>query len=75
LMALAPPGLWRRMAAYFLKIQNLKPWLRGRDLKAFGIPPGFRYSYILLEALNGQLDGRFKNKGEILRWVKKTFAS
>jgi tRNA nucleotidyltransferase (CCA-adding enzyme) len=75
LMALAPPELWRRMAAYFLKMKNLKPWLRGRDLKFFGIPPGFRYSYILLEALNGQLDGRFKSKNEVLRWVKKTFAS
>jgi len=75
LMALAAPTLWRRMAVYFLKIKNLKPWLRGRDLKVFGIPPGFRYSYILLEALNGQLDGRFKSRGEVLRWVKKTFAS
>jgi tRNA nucleotidyltransferase (CCA-adding enzyme) len=75
LMAMAPSVIWKKMADYFSKIKNLKPWLRGRDLKTFGIPPGFRYSYILLEALNGQLDGRFKNRPEILRWVKKTFAS
>jgi len=75
LMAMATPPVWKKMADYFVKIKNLKPWLRGRDLKAFGIPPGFRYSYILLEALNGQLDGRFKKRPEILRWVKKTFAS
>jgi len=56
-----------------LRIQKLEPWVLGRDLEAMGIPPGLRYSYILKEALDGQLDGRFKSKEEILRWVQKTF--
>jgi tRNA nucleotidyltransferase (CCA-adding enzyme) len=73
LMALAPPDVRRKMAEYLLRIQKLEPWVLGRDLEAMGIPPGLRYSYILKEALDGQLDGRFKSKEEILRWVQKTF--
>ncbi len=76
LMAASPsPALRRKLAAYFLKVQHSKPWIRGRDLQAIGIPPGFRYSFILLEALNAQLDGKFKNRGQALDWVKKTFVS
>lgn len=75
LMASAPPPLRAKMARYFTKVQKSVPWLRGRDLQALGIPPGFRYSFILLEALNGQLDGKFKNRREALDWVKKSFVS
>ncbi len=76
LMAAAPtPSLRQKLAGYFLKIQKSVPWIRGRDLQAMGIPPGFRYSFILLEALNGQLDGKFKNRKEALEWVKKAFVS
>ncbi len=74
LLAAAPKAVRKKMTDYFLKMKNLKPWLRGRDLKEFGIPPGFRYSYILLEALNGQLDGRFKSRKEVIQWVKQAFA-
>ena len=73
LLAAAKPVVRKKMTDYFVKMKNLKPWLRGRDLKQFGIPPGFRYSYILLEALNGQLDGRFKSRKEVVQWVRKTF--
>jgi tRNA nucleotidyltransferase (CCA-adding enzyme) len=75
LLAFTTPLLGQKMRNYFLKIRKLKPWLQGRDLQAFGIIPGLRYAPILREALNGQLDGRFKNRGEILQWVRKTFAS
>jgi tRNA nucleotidyltransferase (CCA-adding enzyme) len=73
LMASASPVLRRKMTGYYLNIQKLKPWLQGRDLKIFGIIPGLRYASILMEALNGQLDGRFKNRSEVLQWVRKTF--
>jgi tRNA nucleotidyltransferase (CCA-adding enzyme) len=76
LMAGSPsPGLRKKLAGYFSKVQKAKPWIRGRDLQAIGIPPGFRYSFILLEALNAQLDDKFKNRDEALDWVKKTFVS
>ena len=76
LMAAAPsPALRRKLAAYFSKVQKLKPWVRGRDLQAMGFAPGFRYSFILLETLNAQLDGKFRTRGEALDWVKKTFAA
>jgi tRNA nucleotidyltransferase (CCA-adding enzyme) len=75
LMASASPVLRRKMTGYYLNIQQLKPWLQGRDLKIFGIIPGLRYASILMEALNGQLDGRFKNRSEVLQWVRETFKS
>ena len=75
LMAAANPALRKKLAAYFLKIQKAVPWVRGKDLQNMGIPPGFRYSFILLEALNGQLDGKFQNRAQALEWVRKSFAS
>ena len=75
LMAAALPSLRQKLASYFIKIQKSVPWVRGKDLQTMGIPPGFRYSFILLEALNGQLDGKFKNRPQALEWVKKTFVS
>jgi tRNA nucleotidyltransferase (CCA-adding enzyme) len=73
LMAAASKGLRKKMENYFAKIQRSVPWIRGRDLQTMGITPGFRYTFILLEALNGQLDGKFKNRKEALDWVKKSF--
>jgi tRNA nucleotidyltransferase (CCA-adding enzyme) len=74
LTAAAPPALRSGMLKYFRRIRSSVPWVRGRDLQAAGIPPGFRYSFILLEALNGQLDGKFKNRREALKWVRKSFS-
>ncbi|HVM31945.1 MAG TPA: hypothetical protein VMU88_02350 [bacterium] len=73
LFAAAPAPLRRKMAVYFSRARRLRPWVRGGDLKALGIPPGFRYSFILLGALDGQLDGKLKSRAEALDWVKKTF--
>jgi tRNA nucleotidyltransferase (CCA-adding enzyme) len=75
LMAVADPRLSKKMAAYFLRTRKAQPWVRGKDLQALGIPAGFRYSFILLEALNGQLDGKLNSRQEALEWVKRTFAS
>ena len=75
LMAVAPSAaLRKKLEQYFIKVQKSVPWIRGRDLQAMGVPPGFRYTFILLEALNGQLDGKFKNRKEALDWVKKSFS-
>ena len=62
LLAAAGSSLKKRLAHYFLKVQKSVPWIRGRDLQDLGIPAGFRYSFILLEALNAQLDDKFKNR-------------
>ena len=74
LLAASTGVLHKKLLEYFKKIQTSKPWVRGKDLQALGIEPGFRYSFILLEALNGQLDGKFKSRGQTLKWVKETFA-
>jgi tRNA nucleotidyltransferase (CCA-adding enzyme) len=75
LTAAASTGLRKKLEHYFLKVQKSVPWIRGKDLQTMGIPPGFRYSFILLEALNGQLDGKFRSRKEALEWVQKAFIS
>ncbi len=74
LLAEACPYLRRKMSEYLDTIRRAKPWVRGRDLKILGIPPGFRYSFILLEAFNRQLDGKLASRRAALSWVKKTYA-
>jgi tRNA nucleotidyltransferase (CCA-adding enzyme) len=74
LLASSPMPLRKRLENYLGKIQTSKPWVRGKDLQKMGIEPGFQYSLILLEALNGQLDGEFKNRRAALRWIKEKFA-
>ena len=73
LLAAAEPKLGGEIRKYLVKFQKIKPWVRGRDLMAMGIQPGFQYSFILLEALNGQLDGKFKSREQVLGWIKKSF--
>ncbi|MGH7738627.1 MAG: hypothetical protein ACREL1_00630, partial [bacterium] len=73
LASMAPKALRGKIELYFERVRNIKPWVRGGDLKTLGIVPGFRYSFILLEALDGQLDGKFKGRSEALAWIKKTF--
>lgn len=75
LLAAATGSLRKKLGDYFIKIQRSEPWVRGKDLQAMGIPPGFRYTFILLEALNGQLDGKFKSRTQALEWVRKSFVS
>ncbi len=73
LLAASSATLRKRLENYLQKIQTSKPWVRGKDLQAMGIEPGFQYSFILLEALNGQLDGKFKGRSSVLKWVRETF--
>jgi tRNA nucleotidyltransferase (CCA-adding enzyme) len=73
LLASSSALLRKRLENYLRKIQTSNPWVRGKDLQAMGIEPGFQYSFILLEALNGQLDGKFKGRDSVLKWVRETF--
>jgi poly(A) polymerase len=51
------------------------PWLCGHDLIALGIKEGKLIGKILKEAYNGQMEGRFSNREELLEWVRKTHLS
>ena len=75
LLAASSPAMRKKLSHYFIKVQKSVPWVRGKNLQTLGIPAGFQYSFILLEALNGQLDGKFKNRAQALDWIKKTFVS
>jgi tRNA nucleotidyltransferase (CCA-adding enzyme) len=73
LYAAASKDSQKRLVRYLELLRQTVPWIRGRDLKTLGIPPGFRYSFIILEALNRQLDGELRTRSEALSWVKKNY--
>ncbi|MGD9970043.1 MAG: CCA tRNA nucleotidyltransferase [Sulfuricurvum sp.] len=51
------------------------PLLKGRDLIALGMQPSTRFSQILSDAYNAQLDLNFTTHEEVLLWVKNYLAN
>jgi poly(A) polymerase len=46
-------------------------WLTGRDLCDMGVAPGPRIGQLLQEAYDAQLEGRFKNRAELIAWIRQ----
>jgi tRNA nucleotidyltransferase (CCA-adding enzyme) len=61
----------RAISHFLLELRNIKPILRGKDLKALGIPPGPKYAQILKLILNEKLMKRLKSKEEEIEFVKR----
>lgn len=59
----------RAISHYFHRYRHVRTELRGRDLKAMGIPPGPIYRVILDELLDARLNGRLKNRQEELDYL------
>ncbi len=63
MMAKAPSERVRRAISHYLhRYRNVRTELRGRDLKAFGIPPGPVYRLMLDALLDAQLNGEVKSR-------------
>jgi tRNA nucleotidyltransferase (CCA-adding enzyme) len=70
-MAKAQPEEFRRaISHYFHRYRHVRTELRGRDLKAMGIPPGPIYRRLLDELLDARLNGQVKNRQEEIFYVK-----
>lgn len=54
----------RAISHYFHRYRHVQTELRGRDLKALGVPPGPIYRAILDELLDARLNGVVKNRQE-----------
>lgn len=61
----------RSISYYFHRYRHTRTDLRGRDLKAMGIPPGPIYRAILQELLDARLNGEVKNRSEELAYLQK----
>ncbi len=54
----------KAISHYCVHLRFIRPFLRGRDLKALGLPPGPRYRQILEELLDARLNGRVETREE-----------
>ncbi len=67
IMAKAPGEKVRRAISHYLhRYRNVRTELRGRDLKAMGVPPGPIYRTLLDQLLDAQLNGEVKSRQEEL---------
>ncbi|UCG21021.1 MAG: CBS domain-containing protein [Deltaproteobacteria bacterium] len=63
----------RAISHYFRDLKEVRPKLRGRDLKNMGITPGPVYRQILNQLLDGRLNGELSSREEEMEFVKKYF--
>ncbi|MFZ5997276.1 MAG: CBS domain-containing protein [Nitrospirota bacterium] len=73
-MALAKDNAKKKaISNYLLHSRNIKPILKGDDLKELGIPQGPVYSEIFRKIHEEKLMGRLKTKEEEIEFVKKHY--
>ena len=71
-MALTQDSEKKKAVSHFLlELRNVKPLLKGSDLKRLGIPPGPEYSKILKKILDEKLMKRLQTKEEEMEFVKE----
>lgn len=63
----------RAISHYFHRYRHAQAELRGRDLKALGIPPGPIYRKILDELLDARLNGEVRNRQEELAYIQRCY--
>ncbi len=52
----------KAISHYCVHLRFIRPFLKGRDLKALGLPPGPRYRLILDELLDARLNGQVESR-------------
>lgn len=74
LMALEEKREKRKLLAdHISRNRHLRPILKGKDLKALGIPPGPHYQQILRRLLQARLLGEVEKKEDEVELVKREF--
>lgn len=63
----------KAVSHYLVHSRNVKPLLKGKDLKALGIPEGPLYSEIFRRIHDEKLVGKLEDKEEELKFVKKMY--
>ncbi len=60
----------KAISVYLLRLRKVRPILKGRDLRSFGVEPGPVYSEILNALLEERLRGRIRTREEEVEFVK-----
>ncbi len=70
---LFPAGSWltEKVQELDLKGKAPSPWLVGKDLIALGLTPGPIFKEWIDESFELQLEGHFKSKEDLLKWLEK----
>jgi tRNA nucleotidyltransferase (CCA-adding enzyme) len=68
------PDLRKAIGDFLGTSSRVRPFLRGDDLRALGIPPGPVYRDILNSLLYARLDGHVQSRDDELRFVRERFA-
>ncbi len=63
----------RAISLYFRRLREVRPTLRGRDLKEMGITPGPVYRKILDRLLDGRLNDELTSREEEVEFVRRHF--
>jgi tRNA nucleotidyltransferase (CCA-adding enzyme) len=58
------------ISRYLTELRDVKPVLKGNDLKKMGIEPGPVYTRILTELLEEKLRGRLASRGDEENFVR-----
>jgi tRNA nucleotidyltransferase (CCA-adding enzyme) len=68
-----PSAAWllEKATALMVDKEPVKPILQGRHLLALGEKPGPKFSKVLSEALEAQIDGEFADETAGIEWLKK----
>ncbi len=66
-------AITRAISHYFHRYRHVSTELRGRDLKALGVPPGRIYKIMLDELLDARLDGEVRNRQEEVAFLKSRY--
>jgi tRNA nucleotidyltransferase (CCA-adding enzyme) len=61
----------KAISHYCVHLRFIRPLLKGRDLKALGLPPGPRYRQILNDLLNARLNGRVETRKDELALARQ----
>jgi tRNA nucleotidyltransferase (CCA-adding enzyme) len=64
----------RRISLYFTKLKGTKVVLKGRDLKALGLPPGPLYREVFDRLLEARLNNLINTKDDEINFVRDKFA-
>jgi tRNA nucleotidyltransferase (CCA-adding enzyme) len=63
----------KEISQFLVELRKVKPLLKGRDLKAFGIPEGPLYSKILRELLDERLRGRLETEEDEKKYLLRRY--
>ncbi|UCF87561.1 MAG: CBS domain-containing protein, partial [Nitrospiraceae bacterium] len=65
----------KAISRYLTTLRNIKPSLKGKDLKAMGYTPGPLFNRVLKALLDARLEGKLKSREDEIKFIKEKYPS